>query len=209
MQVEKRGVGRPPVITTEGLTNAASQLVKANGLESLTVGQVAKELDVTTRALYHHIDGLRDHHRLVCDHALATIGNKSAGLSPSDAIRLMLTELRDVIDEYRGLAKFVLQFGMLSEGMFVLLDKFIAQLRLGGFDDELAVNNALMLLSWQASIMVRQHTFEDEVPNLVSADPQSTPDFVATMPVFERMTHVGLYQFEYDAIVEPVLMDLS
>ncbi|MCH7789052.1 MAG: TetR/AcrR family transcriptional regulator [Acidobacteria bacterium] len=114
MQTEKRSVGRPPVITTEGLTAAADELVKANGLESLTVGQVAQALNVTTRALYHHIDGLRDLHMLVCDRSLSTIGNNNAGLSPADATRLILAELRNVIEEYRGLAPFVLQYGVLA-----------------------------------------------------------------------------------------------
>lgn len=208
MQTEKRSVGRPPVITTEGLTAAADELVKANGLESLTVGQVAQALNVTTRALYHHIDGLRDLHMLVCDRSLSTIGNNNAGLSPADATRLMLAELRNVIEEYRGLAPFVLQYGVLSEGIWRIVDKFITQFRAGGFDDERAVNTASMLLSWQASIVIRQHSFEDERPNLDAVNRKTMSDLASTLPTWERLTHAGLYQFEYDSIVEPVLADL-
>lgn len=209
MQPEKRGVGRPPLITTEGLTDAATRLVRENGLQSLTVGQVAKELDVTTRALYHHIDGLRDLHMLVCDRVLAPVGRHNDGRTAADAIRTTLEEIRVVIDEYRGLANFVLRFGALSAETYRVVDDMIGQLTRGGFDDERAVKSTSMMLSWLASVVLREHAFEDEPVPIGLVDLDALPNIARTIGVFDSLTHRGLYQFEYAAVVEPVLRDLT
>ncbi len=209
MEPEKRGVGRPPLITVEGLTEAATRLVLLNGLESLTVGQVAKELDVTTRALYHHVDGLRDLHMLVCDRALRDAARPRDGVGAAEAIEIALEEIRVVVDEYRGLARFILQFGSLSKETYRVVDYLIGQFCAGGFNDERAVKTTSMVLSWLASVVIREHAFEDEPVPIGLLEFDQLPNIGRCAGIFESLTHRGLYEFEYDAIVKPVIAELE
>jgi TetR/AcrR family transcriptional regulator, tetracycline repressor protein len=72
--VSKRrtAVGRVP-LTRELIAKVAADLIKADGVETLTMRSVAAKLGVSAMALYHHVDDKDEIVRLVGDDVLASI----------------------------------------------------------------------------------------------------------------------------------------
>lgn len=62
MESRKRSAGRPakPILNRELIAQKALELVISNGLDSLTMTQLAKKLGVAASALYNHVDNKAD-----------------------------------------------------------------------------------------------------------------------------------------------------
>ncbi|WP_237089927.1 TetR/AcrR family transcriptional regulator [Nesterenkonia sp. PF2B19] len=61
-QTRPRRRGRPssPVLSREGITTAAIRIVSTRGYRDLTMASLARELGVSTSALYNHVSSKRD-----------------------------------------------------------------------------------------------------------------------------------------------------
>jgi len=105
--VSKRPDGRPPALTLTRVVEAARDLIRQHGLESLTMRAVADRLGVTTMATYHHVEGKDELVRLVVDSVRADAAplvldqtGWEAGLR-----RYLLTTWR-TFQEYPGLGEY-------------------------------------------------------------------------------------------------------
>src|SRR5512135_163248 len=58
MKTKTKSPPRKVRLDTAAVVQAAADLIEAEGLEALSLGRLAKQLDVQTPSLYNHIDGL-------------------------------------------------------------------------------------------------------------------------------------------------------
>ena len=88
-------------LTPAALVDAAAELADAEGLESVTLAELAKRLGVRPPSLYAHIDGLPDLRARLAERGAAQLADElaaaTAGRSGGDA-------LRSLAQAYRGYA---------------------------------------------------------------------------------------------------------
>lgn len=89
------------------VVQAAAELIEAEGLEALSLGRLAKQLDVQTPSLYNHIDGLPGLYRelaLTSTRDLGEcLGNAAIGKSGSEAVLAVAEAYRAYVKDHYGL----------------------------------------------------------------------------------------------------------
>ena len=83
-QTTSRGRGRPtaPVLSRERITRAAIKIVRARDYRHLTMASLARELGVSTSALYNHVSSKRDLLVMIQDSLNGEIDCSSFGTKP-------------------------------------------------------------------------------------------------------------------------------
>ena len=85
-----RRAGRPrsPVLTIEGIVDAALRVLSRHGAEGLTMSRIAGLLEVTPAALYNHVDSKDEILLHVQDRLMDQVDVSGLGLEPwPDALR--------------------------------------------------------------------------------------------------------------------------
>jgi AcrR family transcriptional regulator len=94
-------------LDTTTVVQAAVDLIEAEGLEALSLGRLAKQLDVQTPSLYNHIDGLPGLYRelaLLSTRDLGEqMGNAAIGKSGSNAVLAVAEAYRAYVKDHYGL----------------------------------------------------------------------------------------------------------
>ncbi|ALU38691.1 TetR family transcriptional regulator [Kocuria flava] len=101
-----RGRGRPsrPVLSTERITDAAIRIVSTRGYRHLTMTGLARELEVSTSALYNHTPSKRDVLIRVQDRINDGIDCSGFGTLPWDrALELWARSYRDCYAEHTAM----------------------------------------------------------------------------------------------------------
>lgn len=86
-------VGRPRLLSRDAVIEAALRLVDAQGLEALTIRQLADNLEVGTMTVYGYFAGKDELVQVMADALLARIAVPSVGEDPRVALVRFFTEL--------------------------------------------------------------------------------------------------------------------
>jgi AcrR family transcriptional regulator len=107
MKTKTKSQPRKVRLDTATVVQAAAELIEAEGLEALSLGRLAKQLDVQTPSLYNHIDGLPGLYRelaLLSTRDLGErMGNAAIGKSGSVALLTMAEAYRAYVKDHYGL----------------------------------------------------------------------------------------------------------
>jgi AcrR family transcriptional regulator len=95
-------ITRRPGLSKTIIAREAVALVNEQGIDSLSVGTLARRLDVKPPSLYNHIDGLADLKRVMMLQGLQELGTR---LGQAAVGRSGFHALRDVAHAYRTFAK--------------------------------------------------------------------------------------------------------
>jgi len=94
-------------LTKQTVVRAAADLINTEGLETLSLGRLAKELGIRTPSLYNHVDGLpglMQELSILNAHNLADrISEAAIGKSGPEAIKALMQAMRAYIKESPGL----------------------------------------------------------------------------------------------------------
>ena len=94
-------------LSKQTVVQAAADLINAEGLEALSLGRLAKELDIRTPSLYNHVDGLpglmRELSVLNAHNLAECISEAAIGQSGPEAVKALMQAIRAYIKEYPGL----------------------------------------------------------------------------------------------------------
>ena len=94
-------------LSKQTVVQAAADLINAEGLEALSLGRLAKELDIRTPSLYNHVDGLpglmRELSILNARNLAECISEAAIGQSGPEAVKALMQAIRAYIKEYPGL----------------------------------------------------------------------------------------------------------
>jgi AcrR family transcriptional regulator len=145
-------------VTREAVAEAAAALVASEGLEALSVRQVAGRLDVWPTTVIHHAGGRRDGLvELLLEHLAAGIRTE-----PQGDWRARLTalghEIRRVALAHRGVADVLLRSGARGPQALRLADAILAALEDAGLDREAAPDAYDVFLTYVLGSAGRQTT---------------------------------------------------
>jgi len=94
-------------LTKQTVVQAAADLIHAEGLESLSLGRLAKELGIRTPSLYNHVDGLpglmRELSVLNARNLADRLSEAAIGQRGPEAVMAIMQAMREYIKAYPGL----------------------------------------------------------------------------------------------------------
>jgi AcrR family transcriptional regulator len=94
-------------ITTDIVVDTAARIANAEGLDSITLTRVAKELSASQPALYRHVDSYDDLIRLLGlrgrDELFGRLADAAVGVSGNEAVRAMGLAWRQTVKDLPGL----------------------------------------------------------------------------------------------------------
>jgi AcrR family transcriptional regulator len=107
MKTKTKSQRRRARLDTATVVRAAVEFIEAEGLEALSLGRLARQLDVQTPSLYNHIDGLPGLQRelaLLSTRDLGErMGNAAIGKSGPDAVLALAEAYRAYVKDHYGL----------------------------------------------------------------------------------------------------------
>jgi AcrR family transcriptional regulator len=132
--VSRRDHPAKPPLTREGIIEVALRLLRAEGLDRVTMRRLARELDTGPASLYVYVDNMADLHGAVLDRLLAGIDLRPAAPAGGWRARLggLLIAYTELLFAYPSLARSVLTLRPSGPNYLRLVDSVLALLRTGG-----------------------------------------------------------------------------
>jgi AcrR family transcriptional regulator len=145
-------------VTQQAVAQAAAELVAADGLEALSVRQVANRLGVWPTTVMHHAGGRREGLLpLLIEHLAAGIATEPHGSWRARLTRLG-HEIRRVALAHRGLADVLLRSGATGPEALRLADAILAALQNAGLEPDDAQDAYDLFLTYVLGSAGRQTT---------------------------------------------------
>lgn len=145
-------------VTRQAVAEAAAELVATDGLQALSVRQVAHRLGVWPTTVTHHAGGRRDGLlALLIEHLAAGIRAERQGSWRTRLTRLG-REIRRVALTHRGLADELLRSGATGPQALRLADAILAALQDAGLDQDAAQDAYDLFLTYVLGSAGRQTT---------------------------------------------------
>src|SRR6185312_5551482 len=145
-------------VTRQAVAEAAADLVATDGLEALSVRQVANRLGVWPTTVMHHAGGRREGLlTLLIEHLAAGIGTDLNGSWRERLVELGC-EIRRVALAHRGLADVLLRSGATGPQALRLADAILAALEDAGLDQDDAQDAYDLFLTYVLGSAGRQTT---------------------------------------------------
>jgi AcrR family transcriptional regulator len=182
-------------LSVEAIVDAGLRVLRAEGIEAVSMRRVAAELDTGPASLYVYVANRQDLLNQMFD---AVVGEVDLGEAPDakrwrEQLEALLTRMRDAMDRHPGIARVPLANVPRGPNALRASDHVLGLLRAGGVDDRSAawfvdvvflyVNAA----SYETSIYVReQRSVADHAADVEDffsrLDPAQFPNMVALMP---------------------------
>ncbi|MBP7688200.1 MAG: WHG domain-containing protein [Thermoflexales bacterium] len=107
MKAKTKTQPRRAKLDTMTVVQTAVELIEAEGLEALSLGRLAKDLEVQTPSLYNHIDGLPGLYRALALRSTRELGevmgNAAIGKSGVGAVLALAEAYRAYVKDHTGL----------------------------------------------------------------------------------------------------------
>ncbi|MFY1636666.1 TetR/AcrR family transcriptional regulator C-terminal domain-containing protein [Solwaraspora sp. WMMB335] len=147
--------GRPPSprLNRAMVVAAAVELVRRDGLDSLTVRGLADRLDVRPAAVYHHLGGLDAVRGAVCEAVLSTIAVPAAGTAWRTWLRDLATKVRTVLLEHPGTSGWFRVQGAYAERQLDIVNQAMDVLLGAGFTAAEAALGYSVLLAFTLDVV--------------------------------------------------------
>lgn len=152
----RRTAGRPPRLSRELVVEAAVAIVRAGGMQALTMRALADELDATPMALYRHVGDRDELAFLVVDRVMSQVELPDSSLPALAWLRALAREVRDVGRAHRGVMDVLLEEGPAVRSTLVILDAVVRKLHDEGasWKEAAALHNTFF--SWLAATIRRE-----------------------------------------------------
>ena len=132
--ISRRERPAKPALTRDGIVAAAVTLMRAQGLEKVTMRRLAQELDTGPASLYVYVASTAELHAAVLDELLGEVDRDPAGGQGDWRERLagVLTSYTEMLFEHPALARSALTARPSGEHYLRLLERLLALLDEGG-----------------------------------------------------------------------------
>ncbi|TMU90278.1 TetR/AcrR family transcriptional regulator [Streptomyces sp. DASNCL29] len=129
-----------PALTREGIIATTVDLMRAEGLERVTMRRLAKELDTGPASLYVYVRNMAELHAAVLDELLGAVDLSPAKADGEwrDRLVRILTSYTSVLFEYPGLAQSALVARPFGKHYLKLVEALLALLDEGGLEPDRA-----------------------------------------------------------------------
>ena len=132
--VSRRDRPAKPPLTREGIVAVALRVLRAEGLERVTMRRLAQELDTGPASLYVYFGSMAELHRAVLDRLLAEVNLRPAARAGGWRARLtgLLVAYTELLFAHPSLARSVMTLRPSGPNYMRLADSVLALLRTGG-----------------------------------------------------------------------------
>ncbi|MEU1037781.1 TetR/AcrR family transcriptional regulator [Streptomyces sp. NPDC005551] len=147
-----KAADRPPV-TAKKIIEVAVRLTAEDGLDTWSTRQLAAELNVWPRVIYHHVGDREAVADAVADHVVGQVPLPEAGLPWRDWFEALLIGGRQVLLNFPGVARRLVRTGPTMPSALNLMDQGVLVLQRAGFGDgataayRYLTNSAFMLVA--------------------------------------------------------------
>ena len=132
-------------LTRERVLNAALVLAERDGLERLSMRQLARELDVSPMALYRHVTNKEDLLDGLIERLLTELRLPDDSLGWEQRLRMLADELRALAHRHPGLFGLLLQRRAVGAQATRPRESVLRALRDGGLDPDAAARRERLL----------------------------------------------------------------
>jgi AcrR family transcriptional regulator len=142
-----------PALTRDGIIAAAVSVLRAEGLERLTMRRLAAELDTGAASLYVYVSNTAELHAAVLDELLGTVPLTPARAGTwQDSITRLLGAYTGVLIDNASLARSALVMRPSGVHYLAIVERLLSLLRGGGVADDRAAWGIDLLLQYATSI---------------------------------------------------------
>jgi AcrR family transcriptional regulator len=149
-----------PALSREGIVAAAVTVLRAEGLDKVTMRRLAQELDTGPASLYVYVRNTAELHAAVLDELLGTIGPAPTGGSWRERLEQVLTAYTGMLFEHPSLARSALTAWPSGPHYLNLIETLLALLDEGGVPPAQAAWGVDLLLQ-QATATAAEHSGDD------------------------------------------------
>jgi len=140
-----------PALSRQWIVDVTIDIMRREGLRKATMRRVAQELDTGPASLYVYVSNTAELHAAVIDRLLGDVA-VAAGGHWQDRLERLVTDYRDLLWKYPGLARSALAIRPSGRNFLVLFDRIMGLLVEGGVEPGQAGLGAdLLLLTTTAS----------------------------------------------------------
>lgn len=161
-----------PALSREGIVTAAVRIMRAEGLERVTMRRLAEELDTGAASLYVYVRNAGELHAAVHDELLAEVDLSPVAAEGDWRQRLgaVLGSYRSVLMEYPALAWSVLRTFTSGPHYMDVVEAVLALLHEGGVDDRTAAWAVDLLLQMVTATAAEQTGRREDPDNEAAWD---------------------------------------
>ena len=163
--VSRRDRPAKPPLTREGIIAVALRILRAEGLDQVSMRRLARELDTGPASLYVYIDNMAELHGAVLDQLLAEVDLRPG--APPGGWRARLVELlvayTELLFRHPSLARSVMTLRPSGPNYVRLVDSVLVLLRTGGIPAGQAAWGMTLLLRLATASAVEHGTRRESV----------------------------------------------
>ena len=163
--VSRRERPAKPALTREGIVATAVAVMRAEGLEKVTMRRLAQELDTGPASLYVYVASTAELHAAVLDELLGEVDlDPGAGTGDwRERLAGVLTSYTEVLFAHPGLARSALTARPRGEHYLRLLERLLALLEEGGIPPAQAAWGVDVLLQFATATAAEQSSREQSI----------------------------------------------
>lgn len=157
----RKAAGRPPRLSREIVVDAAVAVVRAGGMDTLTMRALADELDATPMAVYRHVGDRYELAFLVVDRVMSQVALPDGSLPALVWLGALAREIRDVGRAHRGVMDVLLEEGPAVRSTLAILDAVVTKLHDEGasWKEAAVIHNTFF--SWLAATIRREERWAE------------------------------------------------
>ncbi|MFI9274483.1 TetR/AcrR family transcriptional regulator [Kitasatospora sp. NPDC052896] len=147
-----------PALTREGIVAAAVEIMRAEGLQKVTMRRLAQQLDTGPASLYVYVGSTAELHAAILDELLGTVESAPAEGSWRQRLEQVLTRYAETLFEHPSLARAALVARPGGEHYLNLVERLLALLDEGGVAPGQAAWGVDVLLQYATASAAEQAT---------------------------------------------------
>jgi AcrR family transcriptional regulator len=197
---------QPPMDAGQ-VIEAAVRLTHRYGLEQWTIRQLGAELEVWPAVIYHHVGDRDAVAAEVVDQVLGRVSPPEEDLPWRPAFTRMLTDLRTVLRDHPGVARWLAVAGPVVPAALRLLDRGVRLLARAGLGEEAAIaytvvlDSALLVIAHEEDLVSRSSLSDVRE---VLAGYRNAPGVAAMASYLHTRDFDVLYRYTIDRVLDGI-----
>lgn len=192
---DRRGKGRPPSLTEDQIVDAALAVIRADGLDALSMRRLSRELGRSQMAAYSHVSDKQELLDLVARRTLADVRIPTAEDGSWDMrLRLLIKRTDTELRRHPGIASLLLQRMLYSD--WGLVEAVMSILVEAGLETKQVVLGYAMIHTY---LFGRYQVALDDVPHESVGGPSTVAQIV---PYLDELRGADYFNFGIETLID-------